>query len=519
MIALLNQVGRAWAPYFGWALFQNTVFLGIVLLTLHALRRAPARVRYGVGMIGLCKLLLPPFLPYTVQATEGSRHLVHLVSGVTAATMGSAAADPAAAVAPRLEPWGIACAAWITIGLLYLLLTLGSTVRLVAKLRSARPLRVEDPILLAGHPRVRLYLSDQIRLPMTLGILPGRIFLPPAWRTWSPECRRMVVRHELAHLWRRDGLFQWLEVLARSLYFFHPLVHVLIRQLRIAREMACDDISVDNQRSTSLAYSRALLRIAESTAVCPESCAPASALLGRKSELRHRIEYQMGGNEMDSRLKNRAQLIGAMLVLLILPLSWYARSAAQQVPLPCSATEATQRIEITIDSSQDDRIEIDSEPARLSNLKQVLEKKAPEDRNRVLVDLRFGPDVPMTMIHEVHRVLRGLSLLRVNYRSGDADGMPLALPSDRIAELAKRIPEQDILDLRVEGDGEVELNRVPVRSRNLRSTIVRALAENEALVIRLRTSKATTYGGFLEVMAAIKAANAQRVLVEVPAAG
>ncbi|NQT25289.1 hypothetical protein HQ585_08040 [candidate division KSB1 bacterium] len=62
MVMWINEIAATWAEYFGWAVIQNSIFLGIIILTLRLLRDTPARIRYWIGMAGLIKLIIPPFL-------------------------------------------------------------------------------------------------------------------------------------------------------------------------------------------------------------------------------------------------------------------------------------------------------------------------------------------------------------------------------------------------------------------------------------------------------------------------
>lgn len=63
MIPFLNEWGGVWIKYFSLVLIQNSIFLGFVFLALYLLRNASARVKYYISIIGLIKLILPPFLP------------------------------------------------------------------------------------------------------------------------------------------------------------------------------------------------------------------------------------------------------------------------------------------------------------------------------------------------------------------------------------------------------------------------------------------------------------------------
>ena len=63
MIETLNIYGDFWIDYFGLAVLQNTFFLGIIFFTLNLLRHASAFMKYTICIVGLIKLLMPPFVP------------------------------------------------------------------------------------------------------------------------------------------------------------------------------------------------------------------------------------------------------------------------------------------------------------------------------------------------------------------------------------------------------------------------------------------------------------------------
>jgi beta-lactamase regulating signal transducer with metallopeptidase domain len=88
---------------------------------------------------------------------------------------------------------------------------------------------------------VRLLRSREQSMPMTFGTRRPSILIPAIAETWSGDRRRAVILHELAHIARRDCLTQTLAFVACTLYWFHPAVWWVTRQLRIERELACDD--------------------------------------------------------------------------------------------------------------------------------------------------------------------------------------------------------------------------------------------------------------------------------------
>jgi len=67
------------------------------------------------------------------------------------------------------------------------------------------------------------------------------VILPETWRDWSHSKLDAVLTHEHEHVRRRDPLVQWLAVLNRALFWFHPVVWWLERRLAALAEQTCDD--------------------------------------------------------------------------------------------------------------------------------------------------------------------------------------------------------------------------------------------------------------------------------------
>lgn len=83
-------------------------------------------------------------------------------------------------------------------------------------------------------------ISDRLRTPALLGGWNPMVVLPCEWEKATREDRRAVLLHEAAHLGHHDDWALVGEELIRSFFFFHPLVHALIRQIGIDREQRCD---------------------------------------------------------------------------------------------------------------------------------------------------------------------------------------------------------------------------------------------------------------------------------------
>ncbi|AKS43305.1 M56 family metallopeptidase [Wenzhouxiangella marina] len=101
---------------------------------------------------------------------------------------------------------------------------------------------------------VALASSARVRSPVVVGWLKPLILLPPALSArLSIEQLEMILAHELAHIRRHDHLVNLVQTVIETLFFYHPVVALVSRRIRIERENACDDLAVAATRNR-LAY-------------------------------------------------------------------------------------------------------------------------------------------------------------------------------------------------------------------------------------------------------------------------
>src|SRR5690348_839759 len=86
------------------------------------------------------------------------------------------------------------------------------------------------------------------------------ILLPPDFnQRFDADTQRLVLRHELTHLRRGDGLWLLLAELACAVLWFHPLAWLALPRFRLDQELACDERSLRSLVDGGSQYARALL--------------------------------------------------------------------------------------------------------------------------------------------------------------------------------------------------------------------------------------------------------------------
>jgi beta-lactamase regulating signal transducer with metallopeptidase domain len=155
-------------------------------------------------------------------------------------------------------------------------------------------------------------------MPMTWGTWRPVILLPADADQWSEARRHDVLLHELAHVERRDCLTHLIAVFATAVYWFHPLVWVAARGLRVERERACDDRVIAGGARPS-EYAEHLLEIAHAFAARPAT-AFASLAMARPSHLATRLLDVLDAGRRRDALTRRLALPGAVAAaFLVLP--------------------------------------------------------------------------------------------------------------------------------------------------------------------------------------------------------
>jgi beta-lactamase regulating signal transducer with metallopeptidase domain len=135
--------------------------------------------------------------------------------------------------------------------------------------------------------RIRVVVSDEMRIPVTWGIWRPIVLLPSDARDWSRSQVDAVLLHELAHVQRWDYPKHLLSELARALYWPNPLAWLAISRARMERERACDD-AVVRGGAASAEYARLLLQLAR--VLAGARVARGAMALARSSILSTRID-------------------------------------------------------------------------------------------------------------------------------------------------------------------------------------------------------------------------------------
>ncbi len=166
-------------------------------------------------------------------------------------------------------------------------------------------------------------------MPVTWGIFRPSIVLPSDAASWSIQLRRIVLSHELAHIGRRDWVWQICAEIVKSLYWFHPLAWVAAQGLRRESEVACDD-AVLTSGVTAPDYASELLDLSRILKPSGWLCSTALAM-AHTSDLERRFISMLNPLLNRRRVSRKAQLITTLaLGALLVPLATFRAPAQGQ---------------------------------------------------------------------------------------------------------------------------------------------------------------------------------------------
>ncbi len=324
---------------------KSSVVLLTALLVQRLLKTRPPAVRHLVmrsAFLGVLALtLLWPIIPSWQVNWPG-----FLTSGwnATIAVLQLQAVSPVdSTVAATGTTWPL----WILLVWLAGSLLAGS--RYLLGLVSVRKLartgfQVDDEDILLSADRianhlgirrqVRILMNERLSVPIVFGMFRATILLPADVSEWTRERRDLVLRHELAHVKRRDNLWIHLAGLTSIFHWFNPLVWAARGKMIAESEYACDDSVLEIGVSSS-DYAQHLLDCAREAGRLDRSV-QAGVALAYNTQLEGRIMSILANRKRASLTTFRlTAAVTAVMLAFALPLvglSWQAQ--AEETPAP-----------------------------------------------------------------------------------------------------------------------------------------------------------------------------------------
>jgi beta-lactamase regulating signal transducer with metallopeptidase domain len=263
------------------AIWQITAITVLALLCTKLLHRAPSQFSHGVWIAALGACLLIPIATVVLQHPDA----IGRVSEATPTAQPDPGATPSARAIPvsfhslsrsvSFSPRILYALLWVYgIVLLFHVARLawfGYQTRSVCHFAYARPLPpaltriVEHCRRSFSLPCVSVLCTAELSGPATLGFGRPLLLLPETFfvEVLPEDDLVSAISHELAHVVRRDFVFNLLYEIASLPVCFHPCAMLILSRIAQTRELACDEIAAQ-MLPTTKRYATSLLHMAQS---------------------------------------------------------------------------------------------------------------------------------------------------------------------------------------------------------------------------------------------------------------
>src|SRR5262245_535759 len=331
---------------FTWSC-QAFLLLGLAWVGLKLDRSRSATTRYRIWLIAFVAVAALPLLGALSQRLRLPGPPAPFPAGnisVIAIPIGVPQAARPAFSWPSII-WPALFVSWAA-GVMISLFRLGNSFWKLHLIQSrARAVTLKDldcsysDLLQSDAGGVSIALSDGVQSPGLAGLFRPVILLPADILSWtSREQRTAILRHEFAHLKRRDHIWSRFQSVLRSLLFFHPLLRYADHQLSVERDIACDDRALDLGAEPK-AYAQAILKAAERSFLT--DVVHQAASFNSRRTLERRIEMIMKTNRTRRPLRQWPFLLAPAILIGVSAWLVIPDANSQQAPQSRGAQSAS----------------------------------------------------------------------------------------------------------------------------------------------------------------------------------
>jgi len=277
----MAQTSQLVATFILNATWQITAITALAVLCTKLLHKAPSRFSHGVWIAALGACLLIPTATVVLQHREATGRALE----ATPTDQPDRAKEPSARATPvsfhsliRSVSFSrrILNALLLVYGIVLLfhvarLAWFGYQTRRVCQSAYPRPLPpalariVQHCARSFSLPCVSVLCTAEISGPATLGFGRPLLLLPETFflDAFPDDDLFSAISHELAHILRRDFLFNLLYQIASLPVCFHPCAALILSRIAHTRELACDEIAAQ-MLPTAKRYATSVLHLAQS---------------------------------------------------------------------------------------------------------------------------------------------------------------------------------------------------------------------------------------------------------------
>ena len=279
--------------------------LACVVLAIRLLYpKLPKRVEYGLWCLVLVRLVLPTDLSfdYALSANfhdwASAFNVPHLSSDILSYNLSDYSTLSNAMGGVSFSLIDIIFTAWLCIVLIVAVSYLSLRLQLIKMLNRSRPI-VEYAVLACVNrwrlnfwvkQPVHVIAEDRYLSPFTCYWKTPIIYIPNKILQSNDQVLiESIVAHEMAHVKRRDALWLMLQNIIQIIYFFNPVVWLIVGRLSALRENICDEMVLSTSQLQPVDYGNSLLSVLRFSTSGEIKKTLVNQFLGYKREIKRRI--------------------------------------------------------------------------------------------------------------------------------------------------------------------------------------------------------------------------------------
>lgn len=276
------------------SIWQITFIALCLALVLRLTKRSTAQLRYIMCFGALATTVVSALVTFAIHYKTQDTSSVAMISGMTGEFTSESETNLTTLFGFIDSYLFVIVYTWILGSFLFLMKLLGS----YAYIKKIAADSLMDNYLLGKklaklkakygiHRDVQLRSSSKITTPMVIGFIKPIILFPIGLvnQLTSDEVAA-ILAHELAHIKRHDFLFNLLQSVMESIFYFHPGIWYISNCITKERENCCDDMAIQ-YTGNKISYAKTLIRLQE---LKLHNLSPALAMAGKNGNFSHRIK-------------------------------------------------------------------------------------------------------------------------------------------------------------------------------------------------------------------------------------
>ena len=300
------------------SLWQIVAIACVLAIVLRIMKQKSAAARYMVSISAMAIVVVTALATFAIYMIESNDSVISFVTNSTARiSLSSGKVSAFQSFLSGVEYYTPAIVnTWIIGSILFLIKLIGGYTYLARLASNSIPLDQRVFNALEKLKRqfdinrsVELCASNNVDSPMVMGFIRPIILFPIGLvNQLTSEEVAAVLAHELAHIKRHDFFLNILQAITESIFYYHPALWYISKQINTEREASCDAMAIDIT-GNKISYAQTLIKLQEIKQMIPS---PALGMAGNAGQFSYRIKRILNLPTANSRLKER--LMGFIVV-------------------------------------------------------------------------------------------------------------------------------------------------------------------------------------------------------------